>query len=120
MFGRASVRQTMVRFKNFKEPKSRPTRRTIALPGVLIDELKHLQGLQTGYRRILGREYIHYDLVFCQPTGKPHHGHNITQSDFRAVIKRAKVPTCALTISGTPAPRCSSAKASIPKSSRNA
>ena len=44
-FERASVRQTLVRFRKevrFKEPKSQRSRRTIALPGVLFEELRRL------------------------------------------------------------------------------
>lgn len=94
-FARASIRQTLVRLSKavgFKEPKSRRSRRTIALPPVLLDELRRLQELQVGYRQALGRAYADHDLVFCQPNGKPLHGHNVTQRDFRRVIKRAGVP----------------------------
>ena len=94
-FGRASVRQTLVRFRKdvgFHEPKSPRSRRTIALPPVLLEELRGVQAVQAGYRRALGRRYANHDLVFCQPNGKPLHGHNITQRDFREVIKQAKVP----------------------------
>jgi integrase len=123
MFGRASVRQTMVRFKKevwFNGPKSRRSRRTIALPGVLIDELN----TSRDSRRATGASSVANTYVTISSSANQRAsrtmGHNITQRDFRAVIKRAKVPQYAFTISGTPAPRCSSAKASIPKSSRNA
>lgn len=94
-FGRVSVRQTLVRIRKqmiFKEPKGRRSRRTIALPAVLVEELKAVRERQKEFRRVLGSAYIDHDLVFCQPNGKPLHAHNVTQRDFRQVIKRAKVP----------------------------
>jgi integrase len=57
-FERASVRHTLVRFKKdvgFHEPKSLRSRRTIALPGVLLEELRRVREVQTGYRRVLGK-----------------------------------------------------------------
>ena len=94
-FGRLSVRQALTRIRKqmlFKEPKSRRSRRTIALPSVLVEELKTVRDRQKEYRRVLGSAYTEHDLVFCQPSGKPLHAHNVSQRDFRQVIKRAKVP----------------------------
>jgi integrase len=94
-FERASVRQTLVRLRGtatFSEPKSQRSRRSIPLPPVLLDELRRLKDRQAESRRVYGRAYADHDLVFSQPTGKPLHGHNITQRDFRRVITRAGVP----------------------------
>jgi len=43
-------------------------------------------------RKTLGDRYVNLDLVFCQPSGKPLHAHNIVKRDFRKILKRAKLP----------------------------
>jgi integrase len=94
-FGRLSVRRTLVRIGKqmlFNEPRSRRSRRTIALPPVLMEELKTVRNGQKEYRRVLGSAYADYDLVFCQPNGKPLHAHNLSQRDFQSVAARAGVP----------------------------
>ena len=64
----------------------------IALPPVLIEALKREREAQMQYRLLHGTAYADHSLVFSQLDGKPLHGHNITQRDFRRVIKRAGIP----------------------------
>lgn len=93
--GVASVQQTFYRLGKqmlFKEPKTAKARRTIALPAVLVEEMRALRDEQEENRRLLGDDYHDYGLVFCQPDGKPLHGHNITQGDLRRVLARAGLP----------------------------
>jgi integrase len=65
----------------FKEPKTPRSRRLVAIPPRLVEELRTARGDAPEDR-----------LVFCQPDGRPLHGHNVTQRDLRAVCARAKVP----------------------------
>jgi integrase len=96
--GMVSVRQTFYRLSGdkregrkgqmlFKEPKTRQSRRTISLPTVLVEELRHLRAEQQEHRHLLGADYHDYDLVFCQPNGNPLHAHNVAQRDFRRVYR---------------------------------
>jgi len=59
----------------FKEPKTKASRRAVSLAPVLAEELRRVLD---GHR---------FELVFCQEDGKPLHGHNIVQRDFRAVME---------------------------------
>jgi integrase len=93
--GVASVQQTFYRLggqKLFKAPKTAAARRAIALPGVLVEELRALREEQAEHRRLLGPAYADHDLVFCQPNGRPLHLHNLVRRDFRSLIERAGLP----------------------------
>ena len=60
-YGRASIRQTLVRIKNqvlFQEPKTARSRRTIALPAVVLDALQAVKVDQDEARRLLGAEHL--------------------------------------------------------------
>jgi integrase len=109
-FGVASVRQTLYRLAGNKkeqrpgrlllaEPKTATGRRTVALPPVMVGELRTLFARQDAARKTCGdcpdgtacakadcAEWHPFGLVFCQPNGKPLHAHNITQGDFRRVL----------------------------------
>jgi integrase len=97
--GTTTVRQTFYRRGSrqmWGEPKSKQSRRTIALPPVLLEELRRLHASQENHRRLLGVGCAdlgeHGPLVFAQPDGKPLHGHNLTMRDFHRVIKKAGLP----------------------------
>ncbi len=84
-----SVQQTFYRLGKqmlFKAPKTAKAQRTIALPAMLVEELRALRYEHEENRRLIGTDYHDYGLVFCQPDGKPLHGHNITQGDLRRVL----------------------------------
>ncbi len=94
-YGRASVRQTVVRIKNqvlFREPKTSRSRRTIALPAEVLGALGTLKTDRDNARSLLGVEYADHGLVFCQPNGKPLHAHNLVQRDFRRVARQVGLP----------------------------
>jgi integrase len=87
--GVASVQQTFYRLGKqmlFKEPQTAKARRTIALPAILVGELRALRHEQEENHRLLGADYQDYGLVFCQANGNPLHGHNITQGDLRRAL----------------------------------
>ncbi len=93
--GVASVQQTLYRLGKtlfIKEPKSNRSRRTVALPPILVKELRYIRDAQTARQRELGGVYKDHCLVFCQLDGKPLHAHNVAQRDFRRVALRAGVP----------------------------
>jgi len=93
--GTVSVQQTFYRLGRqqlFKEPKSAKARRSVALPPMLVEELRVLRKEQDGRRRLLGDLYHDYDLVFCQHNGKPLHANDVRRGDFRKVLKRAGLP----------------------------
>jgi len=95
VLGTATVQQTLYRLGReqlFRQPKTATSRRTIPLPAALLDELRRLRDAQASATRALGSVYEDRDLVFCQPTGKPLHAHNIAQRDFRQVLARAGLP----------------------------
>ena len=94
-FSRVSVNHTLARLQRqveFREPKSRRSRRTVSLPRVLIAALKSLQAAQEEHGRQHGSGYEDHNLVFCQSNGRPLNSHNVTQRDFRRVIRRAGLP----------------------------
>lgn len=103
----ASIQQTFYRLGRqqlFRQPKSQKGRRQVALPPVLVEELRRLKAKAEEECRTRGRcpssgcqdrncAYWHdHGLVFCQPNGRPLHAHNITQRDFRKILERAGLP----------------------------
>lgn len=70
----------------FSAPKTGRGRRMVALPPIVVEELRKLRDEQREQRRLFGAGYIDRDLIFCQPSGKPLHAHNIAQRDFRRVL----------------------------------
>lgn len=77
----------------FKDPKSQKARRAVVLPPMLTEELKRYKVRQDVFRKEFGESYAtDLDLIFCQPNGKPLHGHNVAQRDFRRIIKRMGLP----------------------------
>jgi integrase len=93
--GVASVQQTFYRRggqKIFHEPKSPRSRRSVAVPPKLLEELRRFRERQAEHRRFFGRDYADHDLVFCQSNGRPLHAHNLVKRDFRPIINRAGLP----------------------------
>ncbi|MGQ0548185.1 MAG: tyrosine-type recombinase/integrase [Armatimonadota bacterium] len=88
----------------FADPKSPRSRRPIRLPQEIMIELRTLRRRQIETRLKSGlcpqpvclAQYCPYwhdfDLVFCQPNGKPGHGHNLAQRLMGQIMKRAGVP----------------------------
>jgi integrase len=92
--GIASVQQKFYRlgrqpvFSPPKNDKSRP----VAFAPALLEVLRGVRDVQAEHRKLLGPEYEDRDLIFCQFNGKPLHAHNVTQRDFRRIIKRSGLP----------------------------
>lgn len=85
--GRLSVRRGLHRVPGqgltFTEPKTDRSRRTIALPGPLIEALRKQRVEQNQERLVAGTEWVDWDLVFTQPNGRPLDKH----SDYEAWVK---------------------------------
>ncbi len=93
--GSAAIQQTFYRMGRqqiFKAPKTPTARRAVALPPVLVDELRRLREEQGELRRLFAPAYKDHDLVFCQPAGKPLQANNIVRRDFARTLKRAGLP----------------------------
>ncbi|MGH2626902.1 MAG: tyrosine-type recombinase/integrase [Anaerolineales bacterium] len=85
--------------------KSSHSRRPIRLPASLTAELQAMRKRQVAERLRLGLcqeadcrtqhcpRWHDGDFVFCQPNGKPLHGHNLTVRDLKALCRRAVVPS---------------------------
>jgi integrase len=94
-FGRASVARTLLRGDRrveLREPKSQRSRRTVSLPPELLEELRRIRDTQATHRGLLGEAYENRGLVFCQVNGRPLHAHNLSQRDFKRVVRTARVP----------------------------
>lgn len=73
-------------------PKSVHGRRVVRLPEQCVDALREIRRRVVAERLKAGASYTDLGLVFCQPSGKPLHGHNINLRDLKAICRRAKVP----------------------------
>jgi len=73
--GTLSVRRGLHRVKGrgvvFEEPKSERSRRTLALPGQLVEALRVQRAAQLTERMAAGPLWDDGDLVFAQPNGRP-------------------------------------------------
>jgi integrase len=77
---------------NLVEPKSERSRRTIALPRVVIAALKAHRTMQLEERLAAGEDWKDQGFVFCTKTGGPLDTSN-TKRVFRALLKAADAPT---------------------------
>jgi integrase len=73
------------------EPKTRQSRRTIAMPGVVIDALQHHKARQTQERLVAGRRWHDTGLVFTSTIGTPIEVGNLRRSFWR-LLERAGLP----------------------------
>jgi integrase len=89
----------------FGDVKSKHGRRAVRLPRPLVAALRAERARQREERLRCGlcpegadcraprcQSWHALDLIFCQPNGKPLHGHNLTQRDLKALCARVGVP----------------------------
>jgi len=89
LIGTINVQQQFYRLGGqqiFSAPKTGRGRRMVALPPIVVEELRKMREEQLEQCRLFGAEYQDKDLIFCQPNGKPLHAHNVAQRDFRRVL----------------------------------
>jgi integrase len=92
--GTLAVRQTLQQTKAglaFKEPKSQKSRRVVALPPILVEELRKHRTAQGKQRLTLGPAYQDHDLVCPQDDGAPR-SPNALSCAFRDLVSRVEVP----------------------------
>jgi integrase len=92
-FARMTVRQKFYRMGREEIWGETKTHKEnyVAMPALLVEELRALRDEQAKERQSLGGAYKDRNLVFCQVNGKPLHVHNISQRDFLGVLTRAKL-----------------------------
>jgi len=90
--GTVVVRNTLDRHRGefrLVEPKTKKSRRTLALPAIAVTALKAHRAAQAEERLAVGldRQDI-WGLAFTTPFGAPLHGSNVTRN-FKSILKRA-------------------------------
>lgn len=91
------VRQILVRMPSglrFGEPKTKRSRRRIALSTGARDSLRQHRARQATERLRLGPVWEDYDLVFANEIGKPLDAGNFVRRDFWRVLNKAGLPRC--------------------------
>ncbi len=92
--GRLAVRQSLERTKagvSFKQLKTQKSRRVVALPSLIMDELTRHKGEQAQQRLLLGDAYQNQGPVVAQPDGTPMSPHALSIA-FCKMVKRVGVP----------------------------
>ena len=72
--GMLSIRQSLQQTKegtSFKQPKTQKSRRMVALPPSVVEELRRHQAAQTDQRQLMEGGYQNHDLVVAHPDGCP-------------------------------------------------
>lgn len=73
------------------EPKTKRSRRSLAMPSTITRGLSHHRSIQAGERQIAGSRWIETGLVFTTPIGTGLEGTNITK-EFHRKLARAGLP----------------------------
>ena len=94
--GSLSVRNTLQRYDgayHFAEPKTQRSRRTLALPKPLVDDLRRHRTLQLQEQLVAGAAWQgrEWDLVFCDAIGRPLSGIQVTRR-FQQLLLEAGLP----------------------------
>ena len=93
--GRLSVVQTLKHPGPrvvFGKPKTDRSRRTITLPGEVIEALRQLRRWRVEQKLRLGPKFQEHGLVFCTQSGRPMHQNNIRHKDFYPRLERLGLP----------------------------
>jgi integrase len=94
--GKLQVRRSLARIgkQGFvtSEPKTKSSRRAIALATVAIEALKRHRIQQNERRLAAGPAWEDQDLVFCNLVGKPLEAGNLTRRSFRPLLEKAGAP----------------------------
>lgn len=76
----------------FAPPKTRRGERTIWLLPQAVECLEKVKVRQQAEKAMAGARYEDYDLVCCQPNGRPLDGHNLSERDFKRLLAIAGLP----------------------------
>lgn len=95
----ASINQNLQRVKgegvSFKSPKTKKSKRTIALPSDIMDLLKYYKAKQNEHRLNVGDLWNNYDLVFAGNFGKAMSPDHVSDK-FKAFVERHSLPPVTL------------------------
>jgi integrase len=75
----------------FREPKTKQSRRTIALGESVVRALRNHRKVQLEQRLLAGADWQENGLVFATRTGRPLDGVNVTK-DFKRLLKNSGLP----------------------------
>ncbi len=92
--GRLTVEQSLEESKEgvqFKEPKSRSSRRPVALPKLALVALKSHRATQAAQKLKLGPVYEDNDLVIAMPDGRPWRPSHFTAT-FKRLVRSSGLP----------------------------
>jgi integrase len=76
----------------FAAPKTKRSRRGVALTALAIEALRHHRNRQTQKRAVVGAAWQENDLVFPDATGRPMDGKYMLKHCFRPLLRRAGLP----------------------------
>jgi len=77
----------------FDEPKTARSRRAVPLPPSIVRALSDYKREQEAVRLKAGTDWRDFDLLFVTGDGGPLLDRNLSRRNFKAVLKRAKLPT---------------------------
>ena len=89
---RATLQYTRGAGYTFAEPKTKRSRRQIALPAIAVDALRAHRARQLEERLHMGEVWEEMDLVFPNTIGRPLDGTNLLRMQFYPLLKRAGLP----------------------------
>lgn len=92
--GQLHIRRALARVgKGFelRDPKTEGSKRTIALPAMIVDALRVHRTAQLQERLLAGGRWQDHDLVFCSSIGTPVDD-RLLRREFRAVLEEAGLP----------------------------
>jgi integrase len=95
--GTLQVRQILVRMPSglrFGEPKTKRSRRRIALSAGARDALRQHRARQAAERLRLGSVWEDHDLIFANEIGKPLDAGNLLRRDYWRTLAKAGIPWC--------------------------
>jgi integrase len=76
----------------FQEPKTKKSRRSIVLPGYLVNKLKAHRGKQLEYRLKRADKYQNHNLIFASKKGSPVSIRNLERRHFKPILEAAGLP----------------------------
>ncbi len=75
----------------WKQPKTRRSRRQIALPAPTVEVLREHRKVQAGERQRIGVAWEQHDLVFCTRRGRPLSARNVYRA-FKGLLEKGALP----------------------------
>jgi len=88
------VRSTLQRTRQgfvIAQPKTKSSRRRIALPIVAAEAVRKHRIWQLAESTQPGSAWSDLDLVFCDALGQPRNGINVLRTDFHGLLRRAQL-----------------------------